>query len=168
MRKRNIISSLVLTMVIGVGATVYAASTDSSNGAPLYQRIGLGRITAMRGYDYITNILKSKLGLSESDITSAQDSGKTLYDIAIEKGMTQEQLRYSLLEEKTKAIDNAVSNGTISKEEGDEMKENLEANMENCTGNFGQNQRMGQGRAQGMNQGRGMMGKGAGQGRVNR
>ncbi|WP_278330372.1 hypothetical protein [Clostridium magnum] len=42
----------------------------------------------MRGYDYITNILKSKLGLSDTDITNSINSRKTPYDLASEKGMT--------------------------------------------------------------------------------
>lgn len=158
MKKRNIISALALTMAIGMGATAYAASADTTAAGTPGQRLGLGRITSMRGYDYITNILKNKLGLSDTDITNATNSGKTLYDLAEEKGMTDEQLKASLLEERSKAIDAAVAKGTITKEEGENLKANLNTNMENCTGNFGQ--RQGQGRGQG----RGMMGNGQGRG----
>lgn len=156
MKKKKIITVLALTMAIGMGATVYAASSDSTS-APL-QRLGLGRITSMRGYDYISNILKNKLGLSEADITKATSSGETLYDLAIKNGMTQEELKTSLIEEKTKSIEKAVSDGRITKEEGDTLKANLNLNMENCTFNFGQRQGNGQGRGQGC----GMMRNGQG------
>lgn len=154
MKKRRIITALTLTMVIGMGATAYAASDNTVNST---LRLGLGRITSMRGYDYISNVLKSKFGLSDSDISNSVNSGKTLYDIAIEKGMTEDQLKASLLEERTKAIDAAVSKGTITKEEGETLKANLNTNMANCTGNFGQRQGRGQGRGM-MRNGQGRFG----------
>lgn len=158
MKKRNIIAALVITLTIGMGATAYASSTESGSSQTITQRLGLGRITSMRGYEYITNILKNKLGLNDTDITNALNSGKTPYDLAAEKGMTQEDLKASLTEEKIKAIDAAVAEGTITKEEGESIKENLKANMEYCTGNFGQNRKQGNG--QGRRQGCGMMGNG--------
>lgn len=159
MKKRNIISSLVLTLAIGMGATAYAASTDNTtNAVSSSVRLGLGRITSMRGYDYIRNILKNKLGLSDTDITNAINSGKTPYELATEKGMTQEKLKASLLEDKSKAIDDAVAKGTITKAEGENIKANLKNNIQNCTGNFGQMQ------GQGRGQGQGMMGNGQGRG----
>ncbi len=162
MKKRNIIAALVLTLTIGMGATAYASSTESGNSQNVTQRLGLGKITSMRGYEYITNILKNKLGLNDNDITNALNSGKTPYELASENGMTQEDLKASLTEEKVKAIDAAVAKGTITKEEGETIKANLKANMENCTGNFGQNNRQGNG--QGKRQGCGMMGNGQAKG----
>jgi hypothetical protein len=68
--------------------------------------------------------------------------------------MTQDELKTSLLEERTKAIDEAVANRTITKEQGENFKENLNTNIENCPGNFGEGRR----------QGRGMMENGQGRG----
>ncbi len=164
MKKRTIISTLALTMAIGIGATAYAASADNATAGAPGQRLGLGRITSMRGYEYVTNILKTKLGLSDEAITNAVSSGKTPYNLAAEKGMSQDQLKTALLEEKSKAIDAAVEKGTITKEEGEKIKANLNTNMQNCTGNFDQRQGLGQG--QGRGQGRGMMGNGQGRGCV--
>jgi hypothetical protein len=153
MKMKNIISALALTMAIGTGATVYASADSTDLEAP-EQRLGLGRITSMRGYDYICNILNSKLGLSDTEIRDAIDSGKTPYDLAEEKGITQDELKDSLLEEKSKSIDDAVAKGTITKEEGENLKAKLNSNMQNCTGDFGKRQ----------GQGRGMMGNGQGGG----
>lgn len=160
MKKRNIIAALALTISIGVGATAYAASNDAA--AAPGQRLGIGRITSMRGYDYISNILKNKLGLTDTDIANERESGKTLYDLAAEKGMTQDELKNLLLEEKSKSIDEAVKKGTITKEEGETLKLNLNTNIQNCAGNFGQRQGLGQGKGRG--QGCGMMGNGQGRG----
>lgn len=162
MKKKNVISALALTMVLGIGATAYAATaSDSSNINIQNGRLGLGRITSMRGYEYTSNVLKDKLGLTDEEITAARNSGKTLYDLALEKGLTAEDLQAAMLEEKTKAIDSAVASGTITKEEGDALKANLKTNIENCTGNFGGMQGRGFNRGNGMmrnGQGRGMMG----------
>lgn len=160
MKKSRFISAIALAAVIGIGVTAYAASTDPSRSIMPGQRLGLGRITSMRGYDYISSILKDKLGLSDSDITSALNSGKTLHDLALEKGMTQEQLTAYMLEERSKGIDAAVEKGTITKAEGEQLKAALKQNMDSCIGNYGQ------GRGQGQGQGCGMSGRG--QGRFNR
>ena len=158
MKKRNVITALALTIALGVGATAYAATSDSTAQSVQGQRLGLGRVTAMRGYDYTTNVLKNKLGLSEKEITEALNSGKTVYELALEKGMTEESFKAALLEERAKAIDEAVTKGTITKEEAETLKANMKTNIQSCEGNFGQ--RQGQGRGNG----RGMMGGGQGRG----
>ncbi|MPN50750.1 hypothetical protein SDC9_198383 [bioreactor metagenome] len=76
--------------------------------------------------------------------------------------MTQDELKSSLLEERTKSIDDAVKKGTITKEEGETLKSKLNTNIQNCTGNFGERQGVGQGKGRG--QGRGMMGNGQSRG----
>lgn len=159
MKKKSIISVMAIAIAIITGATAYAASTNGTASAPLRERLGLGRITSMRGYDFVTSILKDKLGLTDADLTEAQEEGKTLYQLAVEKGMTEEQFKTYLLEEKSKAIDEAVGKGTITKEEADVLKERMNANIQNCPGNFGQNQ----GAFRGQGRGRGCGTRGMGQ-----
>jgi len=156
MKKKIIMSTLALTMVIG--ATAHTAFADTATLDAPNQRLGLGRITSMRGYDYVTNILKDKAGLSDEDITNALNSGEALCGIAAENGITQDELKASVFENKAKAIDDAVSKGVITKEEGENLKTSLNTNMENCSGNFGQKQGLGRqagGRMMGNRQGRG-------------
>ena len=136
MKKRNIIIGLVVTMALGIGVTAYAA-TEEGGASTTKEKLGLKRITSMSGKEYVSEVLKSKLGLTDEEITTALDSGKTLHDLAIEKGLSEDDLKVALLEEKTKAIDTAVSEGKITEEEGVTLKEKLNKNMENCSGNFG-------------------------------
>lgn len=137
MRKKKLIIALTMTIAVGLGVTAYA-STQSTNST--YQRAGLGRVTAMRGYDYVEAILKNKLGMNDKEITDGLNSGKTMYDLAKEKGMTEEQFKTALLEEKNKAIDKAVADGKITKEEGENLKAIVKNNVDNCTGTPGQGQ----------------------------
>ena len=95
-------------------------------------------VTGMRGYDYVESVLKDKLGMTDEEITAGLNSGKTMYDLAEEKGMTEDQFKTALLEERNKAVDKAVADGTITSEEGDSLKETLKNNIDNCTGIPGQ------------------------------
>jgi len=151
MKNKNLIIALTMTIAVGIGATAYA-STGSTNST--CQRVGLARVIGMRGYDYVQSILKNNLGMTDKEITDGLNSGKTMYDLAKEKGMTEEQFKAALLEEKNKAVDKAVADGKITEEEGAAMKETLKNNIENCTGIPGE--RMGNG-----GRGKGQMGHGA-------
>lgn len=140
MRKKKLIIALTMTIAVGIGATAYA-STGSTNSP--YQGAGLGRVTEMRGYDYVESILKNNLGMTDKEITDGLNSGKTMYDLAKKKGMTEEQFKAALLEERNKAVDKAVADGKITKEEGESIKVRLKNNLESCTGIPGE--RMGNG-----------------------
>ena len=139
MKSKKIAIALTLTLILGVGGTVFAAEAtiNAKNNMATHQALGMNRMAGIRGYDSVTSVLKNKLGLTDKEITDGLNSGKTVYDLAKEKGMTQEQFQAALLEERSKSIDVAVTKGTITKEQGDTLKENLKANQANCTGNFG-------------------------------
>ena len=159
MKAKKLIIALTMILTMGLGITAYASTTQSTTGT--HQRAGMMMVTGMRGYDYIESVLKDKLGMTDEEITAGLNSGKTLYALAKEKGMTEDQFKAALLEERNKAIDKAVADATITKEEGDSMKETLENNIYTCTGIPGQG--MGQSAA-GYRSGRSAVGKGTGKG----
>lgn len=144
MKNKSLIIALTMAIAIGIGATAYAStgtanSTSGTNG--IHQMAGLGKVTGKRGYDYVESILKNKLGMTDKEITDGLNSGKTMYDLAKEKGMGADQFKTALLEERNKAVDQAITDGKITKEEGNSIKETLKNNLENCTGTS--DQRMG-------------------------
>lgn len=165
MRSKKLILALTATLIMGLGVTTYAATTNNTNGqnseitatnqygekhgncedgstnrkgqglnktseSSTHQRASLRRITGSRGYDFIKTVLKDKLGVTDEEIQSAQDSGKSLHDLALEKGMTEDEFKNALIEEKNKAIDKAVSEGSITQEEGDTAKNIIKSNAE--------------------------------------
>ena len=137
MKAKKLILALAMTLTMGLGITAYAApSTEATSGT--HQKAGMMRVTGMRGYDYIQSVLKNNLSMTDEEITAGLNSGKTMYDLAKEKGMTEDQFKAALLEERTKAVDKAVADGTITTEEGASLKETLKNNMDNCTGIPGQ------------------------------
>ncbi|BAH08263.1 hypothetical protein [Clostridium kluyveri] len=132
MKVKKLLVALAVTLVAGASATVYAETTTNHTD----QGLGLGRITSKRGYDYVSSVLKNKLGITDKEINDGLSSGKTMYDLAKDKGMTIDEFKKALIEEKSKAIDEAVSNGTITKGQVDSLKENIKNNINNCSGNI--------------------------------
>ena len=172
MKAKKLILGLTIVITMGLGVTAYAATTDGLANYN-HQRAGynqgtgagLGRVTGMRGYDYVETVLKDKLGITDAEITAAFDAGKTMYDLAKEKGMTEDEFKPALLEERNKAVDKAVAAGTITKAEGDSIKETLKNNMDTCTGIPGQGRSyVGTGRGAGKGEGRNSNGTGQGLG----
>lgn len=167
MKKKGLITSLALTLTIGLGVTAYAAtaSTTNSNSATPsstnQQRLGLGRLTNMRGYDMMFAALK-KLGIKDEEISKGAAAGQTPYEIAASKGLSADKLKEATLEEKLTSIDAAVQNGNITKEEADSLKDRIKTNAENCV-TPGQNSKTmngskgcGIGRGNGLGRGNGM------------
>lgn len=140
MKVKAFLAASAIACVIGGGTAAYAQTTNSPSN-PLH----LGRITSMRGYDYVSSMLKNKLKMTNEEINKGLNSGKTMSELAKDRGMTIEKFRKALIEEKSSAIDKAVSNGTATKEQGDLLKERIKNNINNCTGNnsFMQSGRMG-------------------------
>lgn len=166
MKKKNIIAALALTLSLGLGATVYAAATTTTTSTSpantnstktTCEGVGFRRITGLRGYDYVVSVLKDKLKLTDKEINDAINSGKTPYNLAIEKGLTADEFKNAMLDQKIKAIDDAVSKGSITKEEGERIKNTIKTNIQNCDGTGCGNSMGGQGRGRGMN-GNGMRG----------
>lgn len=163
MKKKNLIAAFALAVALGAGATATAyadsAVVPSANTNTTSQGYGFGRIMGQRGSEFMTNLLKNKFGIADSDITNARNSGKTMFDLAKEKGITADQFKSAMVEEKSKAIDEAVKNGSVTKEQGDALKEKIINNSSNCVP--GQGPAQGKGNGFGRGQGRGM-GQGCG------
>jgi hypothetical protein len=136
MKKRNIVLSLTLTIALGLGVTAYATNGNAlgkgtlGNGACV--GMGIGRVTNIRGYDVLTELLKSK-GVTDSEITAAQTSGKSLHDLALEKGITIDEIQAFMLKERIASIDEAVAAGKSTAEQGEAAKATITENSANCT-----------------------------------
>lgn len=135
MKGKKVLIGLALVLTMGLGVTTYAATTDSS--AFNHKRAGFGMVTGMRGFDTVETVLNN-FGITDEEIVAGRNSGKTMYDLVKEKGITEDQFKTAMLDEKNKAIDKAIAEGKITSEEGVQIKENLKNNIDNCTGIPGQ------------------------------
>ena len=152
MKKKSIIVALAMTLIIGAGATAYAASNsptlNNRTCTSIGSGMGIGRMTNFSGRDILDNLLESK-GVTENEITTALNSGKSRYDLLKEKGVSDEDIKSYMLNEKIKVIDKSLSEGTITKDQADEMKANINENSTNCIPGQGNSIMRGQGNAQG-------------------
>jgi len=166
MKNKKIAIALTLTLALSATGVVFAAetSTTTPEATAVHQFLGMARATGIRGYDYVTSVLKNKLGFTDTQITDELNSRKTVYELAKEKGMSEETFQAALLAEKSKAVDASVTKGTITKEEGATLKENIKTNQSSCTGNFGEGSMNsnGTGNSNSRGNGGGMMGSGRG------
>jgi len=114
------------------------------------------------------------LGISQSDLIAARQSGKSLVQIASEKGISEQKLIESITAQRSAQIDQLVKDGKMTQDQASlckqQMTERIKANINRTsvgpirTGTAGQ----GQGKAfkagAGQGQGMGMAGRGAGRG----
>ncbi|SHI86338.1 hypothetical protein SAMN05444401_1614 [Clostridium amylolyticum] len=163
--KKGLLAALAITIALGAGATAYAATSSSAQP----QRLELGRKISQRGWE-IRNTILEKLGISQDEFTEGRTEGKSMYDLAKEKGITEDQIKSTMLEEKSKLIDKAVEEGKVTKEDAAKYKEDLKSNINSCDGSFGRERTgmglngQGNGNGQGMGKGQGMGRNGAGRG----
>lgn len=143
MKKKNIILSLAMALMIGVGATTYAyasaAPEETNEGNGLNCSFNGGNGVHLRGYDILVNLLNSK-GIPDAEIDSAKTNDQSLHDLANEKGISDEAIKEYMLNERIKNIDALVESGELTAEEGEEAKTTITENSANCTGE-GQSQR---------------------------
>jgi hypothetical protein len=75
-------------------------------------------------YEYQVAALAEKLGMTTDDLTTQLNAGKTVLDLAAEKGMTVKEFITMQDEVKVLAIDKALAAGVISQNQADAMKAN--------------------------------------------
>ena len=150
MKKTILIATLVFVAlaVLGVGA-VFAQGTQPP---------------AQNGYgwmhDYVEQALAAKLGLTEAQVEEQLTAGKTMYDIALDHGIKQEDLTTFMNEVHTAAFASAVKDGVMTQEQADWMLQRMQSRgigTGNCPMHNGQNSSFGAGRGfgPGMMQNRG-------------
>lgn len=154
MKSKKLILGITIAAILGLSVTAYAENTSkassttgctsstkgcTSSTSESHQKVGLKKATGIKGYDYIKLVLTDKLNMTDGEIQEGLNSGKSLFDMANEKGISEEDFKAAVLEERNNGIDKAVENGTITSEEATKMKGTLKSNMDSCTGIPGEN-----------------------------
>jgi hypothetical protein len=73
-------------------------------------------------HDAMVSAFADKLGISVDDLNARLTAGETMYDIAVEKGLSLEDFRSLMADARAKTLDDAVAAGTITQEQADFMK----------------------------------------------
>lgn len=154
MKAKHIASLLLAGALLAGGIFSFTAKAEDK-AAVTSVPVKMGRMIGIKGKDIMDKVLKEKLSMSDTEIAEARAQKKNIFDIAQAKGVSKEDLKKALLDEKFKAIDKAVTDGKITKAEGDSLKAKIQERMNNCDGNLGKNfHKKGSGKGQGMGKGR--------------
>ena len=105
--KKIMFAVLIAVLALGVVAGAASAQTIQQNTGLLHE--------------YMEKALAEKLGLPLATIEAQFDAGKTLYQIALDNGITQADLPAFMLEVRTQAINGALSDGVITQTQANRM-----------------------------------------------
>ncbi|TVY07644.1 hypothetical protein [Paenibacillus cremeus] len=100
-----------------------AVTKDASQGQGQRGQFGRGEMN-FKGNSFFKT-LATVLGTDEATIASDLKAGKTITQIAQDKGLTVDTLLQKLTEAETKSIDDAVTAGKLKQEQADKMKSGL-------------------------------------------
>lgn len=135
MFKRSLITVLFLLFMLNTVSTAYAEVKDSrgytstKNDAVVMEKSVQFRIS-------IEDFLKERLGFAEEDIQKSKDSGKNAFDLAKRNGITEKQLKDSIIEVKCKKVDEVLNKGIITEKMADVMKNIIKSKTEKWNGSF--------------------------------
>jgi hypothetical protein len=85
-------------------------------------------------HDYMVNALAEAFGLQPEDIEAGHASGQTLWQIAQEKGISAEDFRALMTDARTKALNQAVADNVITREQADWMLSRMNRGLANGLG----------------------------------
>jgi hypothetical protein len=87
-------------------------------------------------HEYMEKAFAEALGLTQEDLETALDSGKTMWQVAQEKGLTQEQFQQAMLEARQNAFEQMVADGVITQTQANWMLSHMQ-NLGGQGGRFG-------------------------------
>ncbi len=105
--KKIVVVFVLVVLALGLFTGVAAAQSNQVQMGPLH--------------DYMENALAAKLNLPVAAVESEFDAGKSLYQIALDHGITQTNLQAFMLEVRTQALKAAVADGVITQTQADRM-----------------------------------------------
>lgn len=135
-KKLNIISTVVIIITMACNTAAYAAICNNSAKVTQNSKsiITENKIQSFRGHSK-EEILK-RLGISKEEFESAEKSGKTIFDMAKPKGYSEEDVKKIVIEVKSKAIDDKVKEGKLTKEKGEAIKVKIKEKAAKWDGTF--------------------------------
>ena len=110
-------AALVAVFGLFVVGTVLAEDPTPTPGAPPPWAGAWGRIC--RGAGLVSEAITELLGMTREEIFEERSAGKTLSQIAAEKGVTDQQVIDALLASQKEAIDQALAEGRITQAQAD-------------------------------------------------
>jgi len=87
-------------------------------------------------HEYMIDAYAQALGMEADELEAQIDQGKTMWQIAQDQGLSDDEITDLMVEARTKAFEQMVADGVISQEQADWMLERMDQ-MRNYGGGFG-------------------------------
>ncbi len=129
MRKRIAIPAVLLALITAglLTAGIVLAQEPTPEASEATACIAPGRHGPSAFSKLETDGIADLLGMTPAEVRAEIAAGKTLSDIAADKGLTEQQLSDALLASAREQLDAQVAAGCITQAQADEMLANLEA-----------------------------------------
>lgn len=119
-------SAVLLASLVGV-AMAAANTTSSQPGYGLRLRAGSTTIDAV----------SKLLGIKPEDVRAQRQAGKSLLDIAKEKGVDAQKLKDTMLDSRKTLLQERVKDGTLTQEQADDILKQMQERITSCLENGG-------------------------------
>jgi hypothetical protein len=123
----------VITLALGTVGVAYAQTpmqtpatgTGWMGGHGLRASLGAANTTTGEGilHDYMIAAYADQLNISAADLEARLNSGETISQIAFSEGLTFEQFRSLMFENRAQAIEQAVNNGELTQAQAEWMNQ---------------------------------------------
>lgn len=139
MKKTILILVAVAVVAFAFGSVGYAYAQTNKPGETAFG-MGQGMMSGRGGrhgmmstgelgsgllHEYMSTAMAAAFDLTTDELTALHNEGKTLWDLAQEQGLTQEEFYAKVSEARAKALEQAVAAGAITQEQADWMQQRM-------------------------------------------
>ena len=110
MKKSLWIVGLVMALAVGVVVPAFAAGEEAPPGPGWRQGDGEGPL-----HDLMIEAAAGVLGLEPADLEARLESGETLWQVALDEGLSADEFRLEWTEARRTVFENAVAEGLIER-----------------------------------------------------
>jgi hypothetical protein len=122
----------ILALAIAVPAAAQTVTTGKAPGwaSGICQSVGTGAGGLCRGVGAAADKVGQVLGMKPADIQKQEAQGKSLADIAKEKGVSTDKVVETILAPRQQALQQAVKDGRITQAQADAMLQQMKARIQ--------------------------------------
>ncbi|WP_287821421.1 hypothetical protein [Clostridium sp.] len=133
--KKSLITILFIVVALNIVVPVYGETNDvnQSNTSKKNAALASGFIHPKLS---IETVLKENLGFTAKEIEKCKSSGGNAFDLANKNGITEKQLKDSIIEVKCRKVDEVFKNGVITGKLANMMKNSIRSKTEEWNGTF--------------------------------
>lgn len=129
-------AALALIFTTLIGSTAFATTSLTPNETNTAPKLKNSKVHKKGFKREAFNKLLKDLGLTGEDLKKAEESNKTIFDLAKEKGYSEKQVKEMLIKNKTDAINKAVEDGDLTREKADKIIEKVKEKTSNWDGSL--------------------------------